>query len=75
MFLHIDHNIIFQEKFKCLPKITRYLVSRNDRLIGGHGEVDPRIGHQVRLELVQVDVQGSVEPEKQMVHGSQGAGS
>jgi hypothetical protein len=38
-----------------------YLCGGNDGLIRRHRKVDPRIGNQVRLELVQVDVQGSVE--------------
>ena len=39
------------------------LVSGNDGGEGGEGEVNTREGHQVCLELVQVDIQGTVEPE------------
>merc|ERR1719278_44694 len=39
------------------------LLSRDDRRIGDEGEVDPWVGHQVGLELVQIDVQGAVEPQ------------
>merc|ERR1719158_1016932 len=40
------------------------LLGRDDGSIGDEGEVDPRVGHQVGLELVQIDVQGSVEPQR-----------
>merc|ERR1739836_77146 len=39
------------------------LLGRDDGCIGDQGEVDPRVGHQVGLELSQVHVQGSVEPQ------------
>jgi hypothetical protein len=34
----------------------------DDRSVGDEGEVDPGVGHQVRLELVQVHIQGPFEP-------------
>ena len=40
------------------------LLGRDDRSIGGQGEVDSRVWHQVGLELSQVDVQGTVESER-----------
>merc|ERR1719158_723717 len=40
------------------------LLGRDDGSIGDEGEVDPRVGHKVGLELVQIDVQGSVEPQR-----------
>merc|ERR1712004_564838 len=39
------------------------LLRRDDRCIGDQGEVDPGVWHQVGLELSQVHVQGSVEPQ------------
>ena len=40
------------------------LLSGDDRGVGGQGEVDAGVGHQVGLELRQVDVQGSVEAQR-----------
>jgi len=37
------------------------LAGRDDRSVGGEGEVDTRERNQVDLELVQVDVEGTVE--------------
>jgi hypothetical protein len=34
----------------------------DDRRVGDEGKVDPGVGHQVRLELVQVHIQGPFEP-------------
>ena len=34
----------------------------DDGSVGDQGEVDPGVGDQVRLELVQVDVQSAFEP-------------
>ena len=42
---------------------VRGLGSRDHRSVGNEREVDARIGHKVGLELVQVDVEGAVEPE------------
>ena len=39
------------------------LLGGDDRSIGDQGEVDPGVGHQVGLELSQVDVEGAVEAE------------
>merc|ERR1711978_877528 len=39
------------------------LLGRDDGGIGDQGEVDPGVGHQVGLELSQVHVQGSIEPQ------------
>merc|ERR1712223_1843109 len=39
------------------------LLGRDDGCVGDQGEVDPGVGHQVGLELSQVHVQGSVEPQ------------
>merc|ERR1712113_340021 len=39
------------------------LLGRDDGCIGDQGEVDPGVRHQVGLELSQVHVQGSVEPQ------------
>jgi len=38
-----------------------HLIRRKDRRVGSEREVNPREGNQVGLELVQVDVEGSVE--------------
>ena len=40
-----------------------YLLSRDDWSIGGQREVDTWVGHQVGLELSEIHVQGTVEPE------------
>ena len=39
------------------------LGSRDDGRVGGQREVDPGVGHQVGGELVQVNIEGSFEPE------------
>ena len=39
------------------------LLSRDDWGVGGQGEVDTWVGHQVGLELCQIDVEGAIEPE------------
>jgi hypothetical protein len=41
-----------------------HLLGRDDRLVRGDGEVDPGVGHQVRLELAEVDVERAVEPQR-----------
>ena len=38
-------------------------LSREQRRICGEGEVNTREWHQVGLELVQIDVEGTAEPE------------
>ena len=38
-------------------------LSRDDWSIGGQGEVDTWIGHQVSLEFCQVDIQGSIKSQ------------
>ena len=40
------------------------LLGRNHRSVNGQREVDPRIRHQVRLELGEIHVQGSVESKR-----------
>ena len=45
------------------------LLGGDDRGVGRQHEVDARVGHQVRLELGDVDVQGPVEAQA----GRQGA--
>lgn len=40
------------------------LDGRDDRRVGDQGEVDTRIGHKVRLELVQIDVERAIEAER-----------
>ena len=39
------------------------LLSRDDWGVGGQGEVDTWVGHQVGLELCQIDVKGTIEPQ------------
>merc|ERR1719282_1672450 len=39
------------------------LLSAHDRSIGGQREVDPGVGHQVGLELSQINVEGTIESE------------
>ena len=39
------------------------LLSRDDWGIGGQGEVNTWVGHQVGLELSEIHVQGTIEPE------------
>ena len=38
-------------------------LSRDDRSICGQREVDVGIGHQMRLEFCQTDIQGSIKSE------------
>ncbi len=45
------------------------LLSRDNWGIGGEGEMDTWVGHQVGLELSKIDVEGTIEPEG----GSDGA--
>merc|ERR1719231_517945 len=40
------------------------LLGRDDRSVGGEREVDPRVRHQVGLELGEVDVERTIEPER-----------
>src|SRR5690606_2583378 len=40
------------------------LGGRDDGRVGNQGEVDTGVGHKVGLELVQVDVEGAVEPKR-----------
>jgi hypothetical protein len=40
------------------------LLGRDDGSVGDQGEMDARIGHQVGLELGQVDVEGAVETQR-----------
>ena len=40
------------------------LVGGEERREAGDGEVDTREGHQVRLELVEIDVQATIESER-----------
>merc|ERR1719244_796584 len=39
------------------------LLSRDDRGVGNEREMDPGVGNEIRLELVQIDVQSSVKPQ------------
>ena len=39
------------------------LLRRNDGGVGDQGEVDPWVGHQVSLELIQINIQGTIEPQ------------
>ena len=39
------------------------LLSRDDGGVGDQGEVDPGVGHQVGLELVQINIQSSIKPQ------------
>ena len=43
--------------------VYTHLLSGDDRGVCGQGEVDPGVGHQVGLELSQVDVEGTIEPQ------------
>ena len=40
------------------------LLGRDDRGVGGEGEVDARVRHQIGLELRQVDVERAVEAQR-----------
>ena len=42
----------------------RALGSRDNRCVTDKRIVDPRVGHQVRLELVQVDVESTIESQR-----------
>ena len=46
-----------------LEAFVRALVCRDDRRIADQRIVDARVGHQVRLELVQIDVERAVEAQ------------
>ena len=39
------------------------LVATGHRAVGGQGVVNTRVGHQVGLELIEVNIQSSVKPE------------
>ena len=63
-----DHVVIGTEtsgrEFADGNLVVGRLFGRNERRVGGHREVDARIRHQIRLELVQIDVERSVEPQR-----------
>ena len=40
-----------------------HLLGGDDWGVCGQGEVDSGVGHQVGLELSQIDVEGAIEPE------------
>ena len=52
-----------------LEALVRALVGRNDGRIADQGVVDTGVGHQVGLELVQVDVQRAIETERRRDRG------
>ena len=43
---------------------VRGLGSRDDRSVGNEREMDTGVGHQVSLEFVKIDVEGTVEAER-----------
>lgn len=43
---------------------VRCLLFGDDGGVGGEREVDTREGHQVGLELIEIDIQGAIEPER-----------
>ena len=43
--------------------MSAYLLSRDDGSVGDQREVDPGVGHQVGLKLVQIDVESSVKSQ------------
>lgn len=47
-----------------LEALVGALGGRNDRSIADQGVVDTRIGHQVGLELVQVDIERTIESQR-----------
>lgn len=47
-----------------LEALMRALGSRNDRGVADQGVVDTRVGDQVGLELVEIDVKGTIETER-----------
>ena len=47
-----------------LNKENFYLFSRDDRSVGDQRKMDPGIGHQISLELVKVNVEGSIESKR-----------
>ena len=38
-------------------------LGRDDRRVGGQGEVDTWVGHQVGLELSQIDIEGTIKAQ------------
>ena len=44
--------------------LMKSLFGGNDRRVGDEGEVDAGVGYEVVLELAEVDVEGSFEPER-----------
>ena len=43
--------------------LVKGTLGRDDRGIGGEGEVDAWIRHQIGLELVQIHIQGAIETQ------------
>ena len=39
-------------------------LSRDERSIGGQGIVDPGVGDQVGLELIEINIESSIKPER-----------
>lgn len=51
-------------QFLDLEALVRALGSRDNRCVTDKRIVDTRVGHQVRLELVQVDVESTIESQR-----------
>ena len=39
-------------------------LSRDERSIGDQGEVDPGVGDQVGLELIEINIESAIKPER-----------
>ena len=47
--------------------LVKGALGRDNGRIGGERKVNSRIGHQIGLELVQIDVQGAIEPQRSLI--------
>ena len=45
-------------------RLVEGFFGRDDRRVGRKREVDPRVGNQVRLELVQIHIERALEPKR-----------
>ena len=60
---HGDLKLTLEGKVADLEALVGALLGRDDGGVADEGVVDTRVGDQVGLELVQVDVEGTIETE------------
>lgn len=56
--------LTLEGEFRNLEALVRALAGRDDRSIANQGVVNTWVGDQVGLELVQIDVKGTIEAKR-----------